>query len=101
LGTDDIGRDVLSRLIRGAPVSLGIGFFVVMISVIIGTSLGLIAGSLGGWVDQALSRFMDIMMALPSMLMAIVIVAILGPSLTNTVIAVSLVSVPAVFRLVR
>lgn len=100
-GTDDIGRDVLSRLMRGAPVSLGIGFFVVLLSVIVGTSLGLIAGTLGGWVDQALTRFMDILMALPSMLMAIVVVAILGPSLMNTIIAVSIVSVPAVFRLVR
>lgn len=100
-GTDDIGRDVLSRLIHGAPVSLGIGFFVVILSVLVGTSMGLVAGTLGGWADQILSRFMDIVMALPSMLMAIVIVAILGPSLTNTIIAVSLVSVPSVFRLVR
>jgi peptide/nickel transport system permease protein/dipeptide transport system permease protein len=101
LGTDDIGRDVLSRLIGGAPVSLGIGFFVVLLSTTIGTALGLIAGSLGGWVDQTLSRLMDILMALPSMLMAIVVVSILGPSLMNTVIAVGIVSIPAVYRLVR
>lgn len=101
LGTDDIGRDLLSRLIRGAPVSMGIGFFVVLLSMLVGTALGLIAGTLGGWIDQALSRSMDVLMALPSMLMAIVVVAILGPSLTNTILAVSLVSVPSVFRLVR
>lgn len=100
-GTDDIGRDVLSRLIHGAPVSLGIGFFVVLLSAVVGTALGLIAGSLGGFIDQVLSRFMDILMAMPSMLMAIVVVAILGPSLTNTVLAVGIVSVPSVFRLVR
>lgn len=100
-GTDEIGRDVLSRLIAGAPVSLGIGFFVVLLSTVLGTFLGLVSGSLGGWVDQVLSRTMDILMALPSMLMAIVVVAILGPSLTNTILAVAIVSVPAVFRLVR
>jgi ABC-type dipeptide/oligopeptide/nickel transport system permease subunit len=100
-GTDDIGRDVLSRLILGAPVSLGIGFLVVLLSTIVGTFLGLLAGSLGGWVDQILSRLMDILMSMPSMLMAIVVVAILGPSLTNTILAVAVVSIPAVFRLVR
>lgn len=101
LGTDDIGRDVLSRLIHGAPVSLGIGFFVVILSAVVGTALGLIAGSLGGFVDQVLSRTMDILMAMPSMLMAIVVVSILGPSLVNTILAVGIVSVPSVFRLVR
>lgn len=101
LGTDDIGRDVLSRLIYGAPVSLGIGFFVVLLSTVFGTALGLIAGTLGGFIDQVLSRMMDILMAMPSMLMAIVVVSILGPSLINTILAVGIVSVPAVFRLVR
>lgn len=101
LGTDDIGRDVLSRLLRGAPLSMGIGLFVVVFAVFFGTFLGLIAGTKGGWLDVVLSRFMDVLMALPSMLMAIVVVAILGPSLINTVIAVGVVSVPAVFRLVR
>ena len=101
LGTDDLGRDVLSRIIHGAPVSLGIGFFVVILSTFIGTFLGALAGSIGGVVDQILSRLMDIILALPSMLMAIVVVAILGPSLQNTVIAVAVVSIPAVFRLVR
>lgn len=101
LGTDDIGRDVMSRLVYGAPVSLGIGFFVVLFSTIVGSALGLISGSLGGAVDQTLSRIMDIVMAMPSMLTAIVVVSILGPSLPNTILAVGIVSVPAVFRLVR
>ena len=101
LGTDDIGRDLWSRLVLGAPVSLGIGFLVVIISTFIGTLTGLLAGTKGGWIDQVLSRFMDVLLALPSMLMAIVIVAMLGPSLLNTVIAVSIVSIPSVYRLVR
>lgn len=100
-GTDDLGRDILSRLLYGAPVSLSIGFMVVVFAVSLGTLLGLLAGSLGAWVDQVLSRFIDIVMALPSMLMAIVIIAILGPSLQNTIIAVGIVSTPTVFRLVR
>lgn len=101
LGTDDIGRDLLSRLLHGAPLSMGIGLFVVVFSVVIGTTLGLIAGTKGGWIDDVLSRFMDVLLAMPSMLMAIVVVAILGPSLLNTVIAVGVVSVPAIFRIVR
>lgn len=100
-GTDDIGRDVWSRIVLGAPVSLGIGFFVVIIATFVGTLAGLLAGTRGGWIDAALSRFMDVLLALPSMLMAIVIVAILGPSLMNTIIAVSIVSIPSVFRLIR
>ena len=101
LGTDDLGRDLLSRLIYGAPVSLAIGFFVVVFSVSLGTLLGLIGGSLPGWPDQFLSRLMDIVMALPSMLMAIVIVAIVGPSFHNTVMAIGIVALPSVYRIVR
>ncbi len=101
LGTDDLGRDLLSRLIYGAPVSLAIGFFVVIFSVSLGTLLGLVGGTLPGWPDQILSRLMDIIMALPSMLMAIVIVAILGPSFYNTVIAIGIVALPSVYRIVR
>lgn len=101
LGTDDIGRDLLSRLIYGCPVSLGIGFMVVILAVGVGSFLGLLAGTLSGWVDQVLSRIVDILMSLPSILMAIVIVSILGSSLQNAVIAVGIVSIPSVFRLVR
>ncbi|MES3039154.1 MAG: ABC transporter permease subunit [Bdellovibrionota bacterium] len=101
LGTDDLGRDLLSRLIYGAPVSLGIGFAVVIFATIIGTFLGLLAGTLRGWVDVVLSRLMDIILALPSMLMAIVVIAILGPSVKNTVLAVGIVSIPQIFRVIR
>ena len=101
LGTDDLGRDLLSRLIYGAPVSLGIGFFVVLFTCVFGVILGLISGSLGGWVDSVIMRMMDILMALPSILLAIVVVAVLGPSLMNTVIAVGIVNLPNVVRIVR
>ena len=101
LGTDDIGRDLLSRLIYGARVSLMVGFLVVIISMFFGVSLGLLAGYWGGWIDQIIMRAVDILMALPSILLAIVIVAILGPSLTNGILAVSIVYLPNYIRVVR
>ncbi len=101
LGTDDLGRDLFTRLVYGARVSLGIGFFVVAFNLFFGLLLGLLAGSFGGWVDAVIMRLMDILMALPSILLAIVVVAILGPSLINTVIAVGIVTLPNVVRVVR
>lgn len=101
LGTDDLGRDLLSRLLYGSQVSLGIGFFVVLFALVFGVALGLISGSLGGWVDMLIMRAMDVLMALPSILLAIVVVAVLGPSLINTVIAVGIVSLPSMVRIVR
>jgi peptide/nickel transport system permease protein/dipeptide transport system permease protein len=100
-GTDDIGRDVLSRIIYGTRVSLISGFFVVLLSLIFGVLLGLAAGFVGGSLDQMIMRFVDILMALPSILLAIVIVSILGPSLENGIIAVSLVYLPNFIRVVR
>ena len=101
LGTDDVGRDVLSRLLYGARVSMGIGFLVVLVSVTVGIVLGLLAGYWGGWVDRIVMRTMDLQMALPSILLAIVVVSILGPSLFNTIVAVSVVELPKFVRLVR
>lgn len=101
LGTDDIGRDVLSRLIFGTRVSLGVGFVVVTLTLILGTLLGLLAGYAGGWVDAVILRFVDILMSLPSILLAIVVVAVLGPGLSNAVIAVSIISLPNFVRIVR
>jgi len=101
LGTDDIGRDMLSRLLYGARLSLIIGLVVVTLSLAIGTVLGLSAAFAGGVVDQFIMRMMDILLAFPSLLLAIVVVAILGPSLFNAMVAVSIVSLPNYTRLVR
>jgi dipeptide transport system permease protein len=101
LGTDDVGRDILARLIYGARLSLVIGLSVVVVSLCLGTVLGLTAAFAGGTVDTAIMRLMDILLVFPSLLLAIVIVAILGPSLSNAMIAVAIVTLPNYTRLVR
>lgn len=101
LGTDDVGRDLLSRLIFGARVSMAVGFMVVVVSLSVGTLLGLLAGYAGGWVDSLIMRFNDILMALPSILLAIVVVTVLGQNLTNAILAVSVTVIPGFVRLVR
>ncbi len=101
LGTDDIGRDILSRIIHGARVSLSTGAMVVVLALMAGILLGLIAAFARGLVDIFIMRLMDIMLALPSLLMAIVIVAILGPSLINAALAVIIVQLPHFVRLTR
>jgi dipeptide transport system permease protein len=101
LGTDDVGRDILSRLIYGARLSLLIGLSVVALSLTSGTVLGLVAAFAGGGVDIAIMRLMDIVLVFPSLLLAIVIVAILGPSLFNAMLAVAIVTLPNYTRLAR
>ena len=101
LGTDAVGRDLLSRLLYGGRISLSIGFLVALLSGVVGTLLGLVAGYFGHVVESIIMRFTDIMMALPSVLLAIVVVSILGPGLLNTTLAVSFVSIPAFTRLLR
>jgi dipeptide transport system permease protein len=101
LGTDDVGRDMLSRLIYGARLSLLIGLAVVTISLSTGTVLGLVAAFSGGVVDIGIMRFMDLLLVFPSLLLAIVVVAILGPSLFNAMIAVAIVILPNTVRLAR
>jgi len=101
LGTDPIGRDILSRLIYGAQLSLLIGIAVVALSIVIGTVLGLVAGFFRGLTEIFIMRLMDIILTLPSLLLAIVIVAVLGPGLMNAMLAVALVILPHYVRLAR
>jgi peptide/nickel transport system permease protein len=100
-GTDDLGRDVLSRVVFGARISMEVGVIAVAIAMTIGSLLGLFAGFLGGWADTVIMRGMDIMLAFPGILLAIAIVAILGPSLANTMIAVGISAIPVYARTVR
>ena len=101
LGTDSLGRDVYSRLIYGARLSLLIGSVVVVLSLVIGTLLGLVAAFAKGVVDVVIMRLMDVLLVFPSLLLAIVVVAILGPGLTNAMLAVAVVQLPAYVRLAR
>jgi len=101
LGTDAVGRDILSRLLYGARFSLVIGAVVVSLAVIGGVTLGLIAGYFRGWVDVAIMRVMDLILAFPSLLLALVLVTILGPGLFNAMLAIALVLQPHFARLVR
>ncbi|HEY7765484.1 MAG TPA: ABC transporter permease subunit [Aestuariivirgaceae bacterium] len=101
LGTDAVGRDLLSRLLHGARYSLFIGCIVVSLSLVVGILIGLVAGFVGGATDTLIMRLMDIILAFPSLLLALALVAILGPSLTNAMIAIALVQQPHYVRLTR
>ena len=101
LGTDAVGRDMLSRLIYGTQFSLFVGVIVTTLSLVVGVVFGVIAGYFRGWVDTAIMRVMDIILAFPSLLLALVLVAILGPGLVNAMIAISLVYQPHFVRLAR
>ena len=101
LGTDDVGRDVLARLLYGARLSLAVGLIVVSLALMAGTLLGLLAGFSDGLVDAAIMRLMDVLLALPTLLLAVAIVAVLGPGLEHAMIAVAIVQLPAFVRLTR
>ncbi|WP_234855151.1 ABC transporter permease subunit [Paracoccus everestensis] len=101
LGTDAVGRDMLSRLIFGARYSLFIGIVVVSVALVGGVIIGLIAGFFRGWVDGLIMRVMDVILAFPSLLLALVLVAVLGPGLTNAMIAIAIVYQPHFARLTR
>lgn len=100
-GTDLNGRDLFSRVIWGARISIPIGLIAVMISIFFGTIIGLIAGFYGGWVDNVIMRMMDVLLAFPGLLLAIAIVTVLGPGLQNALIAIAIVATPSYARLMR
>jgi peptide/nickel transport system permease protein len=101
LGADELGRDLLSRLIVGARVSLMVGLVATGISLVFGVFLGALAGYVGGWVDDVIMRVMDVLLALPGILLAIAIVAALGPNIVNAMIAIAIVRIPTMARVVR
>jgi len=101
LGADDLGRDILSRLIWGGRISLLVGFGAVLVAMTFGVLLGLIAGYYGGWSDSLIMRGIDILMAFPAILLAIAIVASLGPGLRNAMLAIAIVGIPYYARIVR
>ncbi len=101
MGTDEFGRDELSRLIAGARVSLYVGVLAVLIALSLGGTTGLIAGFHGGWVDDVTMRGMDILLSLPALVLAIAITSVLGPSLTNVMVAIGIVYAPTFARVAR
>ncbi|MCW8166078.1 glutathione ABC transporter permease GsiD [Verminephrobacter aporrectodeae subsp. tuberculatae] len=100
-GVDPLGRDIFSRILMGTRISLAAGFFSVLVGGFFGTALGLLAGYYGGWWDRIVMRISDVLFAFPGILLALGVVAILGSSMGNVVVAVSVFSVPAFARLVR
>ncbi len=101
LGADELGRDILSRLIWGGRISLMVGFSAVMVAMLLGIIIGLLTGYFGRWVDSVFMRLIDILMAFPAILLAITIVASLGPGLRNAMLAVAVVGIPYYARIVR
>ncbi len=101
LGTDNLGRDTLSRLIYGARNTVGIAFMTTLLAFTLGTTLGLLAGTLGGWFDQLTSRVVDVIMAVPALILALLLLTILGTSVLNMILVIAAIDSTRVYRLAR
>ena len=100
-GCDDMGRDIFSRILYGAKYSISIGILAILLATVIGMFIGAVAGYFGGWVDKLIMRLLDVIQAIPGMLMMIVISAVLGPGYINTIIAMAFGSIPGMARMLR